>query len=174
MPPRHRRRLAAPRRSTSFSQIDSDSTAIEGFGGNFTEYTLDIDSVDFDGQAVTVGVTLTRDGSSAIVDDSTTSLLVNGQVADTATGDPSSFGHSMTLSASASAGDTIKVRWETSQFEGPHVMQASGGTLQPVDGGGNGSDGGDTSPPPNGGDGGTRRALLAVAGIGGLMLLASD
>lgn len=145
-------------------QMDTASVSIFGFGDVPTEYVMDLVSIDFDGQNVTVEFMVTRNGSTAIVEDAVARLVVGGVEQDSVQANGASIGWDYTLSGTASEGQSVIVEWTSESFDGPHTMAVSGQVpTSPTNGGGGGGGGGGNG--GDGGNGGGSRSGLILVGV---------
>lgn len=113
--------------------IESDRFAIEGFGGEFTEYIITLDTLDFQDGVVTATVILERVGSSAIIDESTTTLSVNGSIVDSSSANPFSGGSTVTLSGPVSGNDSVVIEFHTDQWGGHTVTFTTTAPTAPLE-----------------------------------------
>lgn len=127
-------------------QIASDSFPLVGFEDEITNVGLSIDDVTFDSPDVTVSGWLFRDADSAIPEDLTLTLFLDGVAVDSSSGrSPAPQpGFPYDLSGTGEAGDSVRVELTGGQhFEGgPGTAQVTAIVPTPSGGGGGGNGGG--------------------------------
>lgn len=102
--------------------LAQDSFAIEGFGGEFTEYKIILESLELNNGQLRAELTLIRIGNSAIIDSATQSLFINGTKVDEDNTSPfSGNGSPATLTGPSNGGEDVIIEFHTDQWGGHTV-----------------------------------------------------
>lgn len=86
--------------------IDTAYVNIAGYQGEYTEYAIELESLDSGGETITARIAANRTGSSAIVTNAEITMRVNGSVVAEST---EGLSHDFTISGSGSYGDNVEI-----------------------------------------------------------------